>query len=53
VAETERTMGLLTAEHASVQQALGMRVKELEDILGRLQRQHSALESRRRLEGEG
>lgn len=46
-------MGLLTAEHAALQQALGMRVKELEEILNRVQRQHSALETRRRLEGEG
>ena len=53
VTDTERTMGLLTAEHNSLQQALGMRIKELEEMLARLQKQHSALETRRRLEGEG
>jgi len=53
VCDTERTMGLLKDRHSGLQQALVMRVKELEEYASRTKQQYKALEERRRLEAEG
>jgi len=53
VCDTERTMGLLKDQHHGFQQALAMRVQELEELLTRLRTQYRELEGRRRLEVEG
>ena len=53
VSDTERTMSLLKDQHNGLQQALAMRVKELEAIVARLKGQYKALEERRGLEVEG
>lgn len=53
VSDAERTMGLLKDQHNGLQQALAMRVKELEAIVSRLKGQYRSLEERRGLEVEG
>lgn len=53
VCDTERTMGLLKDRHSGLQQALVMRVKELEEVASRTKQQYKQLEERRRLEAEG
>ena len=46
-------MGLLKDQHNGLQQALAMRVKELEAVVGRLKQQYRSLDERRGLEVEG
>lgn len=53
VSDTERTMSLLKDQHNGLQQALAMRVKELEATVTRLKQGYKALEERRGLEVEG
>jgi len=53
VSDTERTMGLLKDQHHGLQQALAMRVKELEAVVQRLRQQFRELDERRGLEIEG
>ena len=53
VSDTERTMGVLKDQHNGLQQALAMRVKELEAIVAKLKQSYKALEARRALEVEG
>ena len=53
VADTERTLGLLKDQHHGLQQALAMRVKELEENLSSLKTKYRALEQRRKLDSEG
>ena len=50
VTDTERTMGLLKDRHSGLQQALTMRVRELEEGAGRFKHKYRQLEERRRLE---
>ena len=50
VSDTERTMSLLKDQHNGLQQALAMRVKELEAHVQRLRKGYKALEDRRGLE---
>ena len=51
--DMERTMGLLKDQHNGLQQALAMRVKELETVVARLRAKYTALDKRRGLEAEG
>ena len=53
VSDTERTMGLLKDQHNGLQQALALRVKELEGVVQRLKHQYRQLDDRRALELEG
>lgn len=53
VCDSGRTMGLLKDRHSGLQQALVMRVKELEEVAHRGRQQYRQLEERRRLEAEG
>ena len=53
VTDTERTMGLLKDRHSGLQQALTMRVRELEEGSSRFKHKYRQLEERRRLEVEG
>ena len=53
VTDTERTMGLLKDRHSGLQQALTMRVRELEEGSQRFKTKYRQLEERRRLEVEG
>ena len=53
VSDTERTMGLLKDQHNGLQQALAMRVKELEATVQRLKHSYRELDQRRALEVEG
>ncbi|KOO33887.1 coiled-coil domain-containing protein 77-like protein [Chrysochromulina tobinii] len=53
VSDTERTMGLLKDQHNGLQQALAMRIKELEATVLRLKQSYRELDQRRALEVEG
>ena len=53
VSDSERTMGLLRDQHSGLQQALALRVQELEAMVTRLKNNYKALEKRRGLEVEG
>lgn len=53
VRETERSMGLLKDQHNGLQQALALRVKEVEELYEKQKQQYRQLEGRRKLELEG
>ena len=53
VSDSERTMGLLRDQHSGLQQALALRVQELEAMVTRLKNNYKALEKRRGFEVEG